>query len=97
MENLELEDWKLVLAKELLVALKRKFGKGDNKLAKVTELKQVKQDSQIINKFIQIFKWVVRDNRYEDQILVKEFKREINRAIRYKLMKTEYFPKDIKQ
>ena len=35
LKNLELEDQKFVSARKLLIALKRKFGKGDDKLAKV--------------------------------------------------------------
>ena len=35
LKNLELEDQKFVSARELLIALKREFGKRDDKLAKV--------------------------------------------------------------
>ena len=45
LENLELEDQKFASVGEFLVALKREFRGGDNKLAKVVELKQIKQDS----------------------------------------------------
>ena len=42
--DLELENWKFVLVRELLVALKREFERKVNKLTKVMELKQLKQD-----------------------------------------------------
>ena len=35
LKNLESEDQEFVLARELLIALKKEFGKGDDKLAKV--------------------------------------------------------------
>jgi len=37
--NLELEVWEFVLVGELLAALKRKFGEGDDKSTKVVEFK----------------------------------------------------------
>jgi len=42
--DLELENWKFVLVRELLVVLKREFERKVNKLTKVMELKQLKQD-----------------------------------------------------
>ena len=42
--DLELEDWEFLLVKYLLIVLKKKLRKEDNKLIKVTKFKQVKQD-----------------------------------------------------
>ena len=39
--NLESEDWKFPLAGDLLAELKRKFGRRDNELIEIAELKQV--------------------------------------------------------
>ena len=50
--DLELEDQKFILAEELLTALKKEFGKGDNKFVKVVELKQLEQDTHTMDKFI---------------------------------------------
>jgi len=41
--DLESGNWKFVLVRELLVALKREFGKKFNKSTKMAELKQLKQ------------------------------------------------------
>lgn len=78
-----------MLIEKLLVVSKREFGGEDNKSAKVAKLKQVEQGSWTKDKFVQIFKWAVRGNRYKEQALVEEFKREINNIIRYKLIKME--------
>ena len=42
-----------------------------------------------MKEFVQEFKRAVRESGYEEQLLVEEFKREINRAIRKKLIEVE--------
>jgi len=49
-----------------LVELKREFGKDNDKLAKVAKLNKVKQETRTIKEFIQEFRRVVRDGRYEE-------------------------------
>ena len=44
---------------------------------------------------MQDFQRAVRDSGYERRVLVKEFKREINREIRKKLIETERPPTNI--
>ena len=53
------------------------------------ELKQLKQNSQTMNKFVQILKRAAERSGYKERALVEEFKREINSSIRYKLMEAE--------
>lgn len=72
-----------------MAELKREFGKDNDKLAKVAKLKKVKQETRTIKEFIQEFRRVVRDGRYEELALVEELKREVNKVIRRKLMKAE--------
>ena len=42
-----------------------------------------------MEEFVQEFKRAVRESGYEEQLLVEEFKREINRAIKKKLIEVE--------
>ena len=72
-----------------MAELKREFGKDNDKLTKVAKLKKVKQETRTIKEFIQEFRRVVRDGRYEELALVEELKREVNKVIRRKLMKSE--------
>jgi len=65
---------------QFLADLKKEFGKGDEKTVKVVELKRLEQEGRIIEKFVQKFRRVARDNRYEERLLVEEFKREMNRV-----------------
>ena len=69
-----------------MILIKREFWRRDNKSAKVVskvvELKQLEQDPQIMNKFVQIFRRAVRKSEYERRVLVKEFKRRMNDNIR---------------
>ena len=48
-----------------------------------------------MEEFVQIFKRVARESRYEGRPLIEEFKREINGGIRRKLMETENPPASI--
>jgi len=48
-----------------LAELKREFGGGENKLVKVVELKRIEQEDKIMEEFIQNFKQITRDSKYE--------------------------------
>ena len=87
--DLKSENWEFLSAEELLAVLKKEFGKKDNKSVKVVKFRQLKQGPQTIDKFVQMFKRITKKSKYEEKILVKEFKREINSNIRYKLIKTK--------
>jgi len=52
MENLESKDLEFLLVEDFFVELKKEFGKGDSKLAKMAELKRVEQRSKIIEEFV---------------------------------------------
>ena len=55
-------------------------------MIKVVKLKKIKQGSKIMKEFIQKFRKTARRSRYKERLLIKEFKREINRTIRRKLI-----------
>jgi len=55
-------------------------------MMKVAELKKVKQGEKIIEEFVQESRRVVRENGYKGKLLIKEFKKGINRVIRQKLI-----------
>jgi len=58
-------------------------------MMKVAELKKVKQGEKIIEEFVQESRRVVRENGYKGRLLIKEFKKGINRVIRQKLIESE--------
>ena len=58
---------------------------------------RIKQRERTIKKFIQEFRKVVRESRYQEKVLVEEFKREMNEVIRRKLVEVERPPTSIKQ
>ena len=84
-------------AGEFLLELKKEFGRKDKKLVKVAELKRMEQGGKTMEEFVQEFKKAVRGSEYEDRPLVKEFKREMSRAIRRKLIEAERPPTSIEQ
>ena len=77
--------------------LRKKFGKRDEEAVKVAKLKREKQEGRTMKEFIQELRKVARGNRYEGRVLIEEFKREMSRAIRRKLMKAERSSSSIEQ
>ena len=66
---------------EFLVNLKQKFRNGNNELVKITKLKKVEQELKIIEEFVQEFRRVIRGSSFEGRLLIKKFKRGMNRVI----------------
>ena len=97
MEYLESRSLSYTIVGEFLSDLREKFKKGDNEMIKVAELKNVKQESRMMEKFVQEFRRVARGSGYKGRPLVEEFKRGMNRIIKQKLMESEHPPKNIKQ
>jgi len=64
---------------------------------KVAELKKVEQRSRIMEEFVQEFRRVARGSKYKRRLLIKEFKREMSRVIRRKLIEVEYSSENIEQ
>lgn len=63
----------------------------------MVELKKVEQESRIIEEYVQKFRRIARKSSYKGRLLVEEFKKEINDAIRRKLMEAERPPRSIEQ
>ena len=88
LEDLESEEVEFGSAGEFLLELKKEFGGGDEELVKIVELKKIEQGGKTMEEFVQEFRGAARGSGYEERVLVEEFKREINRVIRRKLMET---------
>jgi len=74
---------------EFLAYIKKKFGEKDKEMVKVTELKRIEQKGKTIEEFVQEFRRVARDSRYKRRLLVKEFKKGMNRNICQRLIKSK--------
>jgi len=75
---------------EFLISLKKEFGSGEEEESvKAADLRKLEQGGRTMEKFMQEFKRATRGSRYEERLLIKEFKRGMNRAIRRKLMEAE--------
>jgi len=97
MEELEVGEMEYETAEELLTVLKKEFGGGEEEVVKVAELRKLEQEGRTMEEFVQEFKRATRESRYEERLLVEEFKREINRGIRRKLMEVENLLASIEQ
>jgi len=84
LEGLKSEEIELEFIKEFLLELKKEFGEGDEKSVKVAELKKVEQEKRIMKEFVQEFRRRAEERGYEGRVLVKEFKKGMNRVIRRK-------------
>ena len=78
LENLEKRLLEYKIAREFLTDIKKEFGRGDEKIVKVAELKKLEQEGKIMEEFVQEFRRVARGSRYKERPLVEEFKRGIN-------------------
>jgi len=97
MEELEIGEMEYKTVEEFLTSLKKEFGGGEEELVKAAELRKLEQGGRTMKKFVQEFKRAVRGSGYEGRLLVEEFKRGMNRAIRRKLMEAEDQPGSIEQ
>jgi len=97
MEELESGEIEYETAEEFLMSLKKEFGGGENELVKVAELRKLEQGGRTMEEFMQEFKRAVKESGYEERPLVEEFKREMNRGIRRKLIEAEIPPASIEQ
>jgi len=66
LENLEIEELKFPPVGDFLAELKKEFGRGDNELAKVVELKKIEQRARIIEDFMQKFRRIAQDSEYKE-------------------------------
>jgi len=79
------------------LSLKKEFGGREKELVKAAELRKLEQGGRTMEEFVQEFKRAVRGSRYEGRLLVEEFKRGMNGAIRRKLMEVGNQPGSIEQ
>jgi len=96
-KELETGEIEFKSAEEFLAEIRKEFGGGDKELVKVAELKKIKQGGRTMMEFMQDFKKTARGSSYEGCPLIEEFKWDMNRSIRRKLMKAENQPGSIKQ
>ena len=96
LEKLEAGALEYEIAGEFLADIK-KFSREDKETVKIAELKRLEQGERIIEEFVQEFRRVIRKSRYEERLLVEEFKRGMNRTIYQRLMELEQQLSSIKQ
>ena len=97
LKDLERELLEYETAGEFLTDIIKEFGGDDEEMVKVAELKRVEQREKTIEEFVQEFRKIAKGSGYEGRPLVEIFKKEMNRIIYQKLMKSEWQPTLIKQ
>ena len=95
MEEIEAGEVEYELVEEFLTILKKEFGRGEEELVKVAELRKLEQGGRTMEEFVQEFKRAARGSGYEGRPLIEEFKRGMSGGIRRKLMEAENLPTSI--
>ena len=82
-------EWKFELcdSRRIFSRFKTEVWRRVDETIKVVKLKKVEQESRIMEEFVQEFKRAARESGYERRPLIEEFKWEMNKVIRRKLMK----------
>jgi len=80
---------------QLFAKIRNNFRETLEEERKIEQLRTIEQRRRTCNEYVQEFKKVARRSSYEGRPLIKEFKRELNRAIRRKLAKAEELPTTI--
>ena len=97
LKDIEIEKLEFISTGNFLTELKKKFGRGNSKSAKVAKLKKVEQESKTMEEFMLEFGRIARKSRYKEKILVEKLKRRMNGVIKRKLMETEQSLRSIEQ
>ena len=97
MEDLESGSLSYATVREFLSDLKKEFDREYDKIIKIAELKKIEQGNKTMEEFVQEFRRVAKSSRYKGRLLVKEFKKGMNRMIRRKLIKAKRPPRSIEQ
>ena len=96
-EKLETGEMEYETVKEFLTSLKKEFGGGEKESVEAAELRKLEQGGRTMEEFVQEFKRTARGSGFEERLLIEEFKRGMNGAIRRKLMEAENQPGSIEQ
>jgi len=89
LDKLAKRELKVETTEELFMKIRNKFGEITEKKRKIEQLRTIKQGERSCNEYVQEFKKVARSNSYKERLLIKEFKRDLNRAIWKKLAEAE--------
>jgi len=81
LEDLESGNLEYETREEFLAEFKKKFGEGYEEAIKMVELKKIEQGNMTMEEFVQDFKRTARGSGYEEQLLIEEFKKGMNRTI----------------
>jgi len=82
-------------AEQLFSKIRNDFGETSEEKRKIEQLQTIEQEGRMCDEYIQEFKKVARGSSYEGRPLIKEFKKELNGAIRRKLAEAEELPSTI--
>ena len=96
-EDLKSGNLSYTIVGKFLSDLKKEFGRENDEMMKMAELKKIEQEVKIIEEFVQEFKRVAKSSGYKRRPLIEEFKQEMNKVIKKKLIEAKRFLRSIEQ
>ena len=86
LDKLLKEESEVEIVEKLFNKMRNEFGETEEEEKKIEQLRTIEQRDRTYDEYIQEFKKITRESRYERQSLIKEFKRGLNGGIRRKLV-----------
>ena len=96
-EELKIGEMEYKIVEEFFISLKKEFSGREGESVEVAELRKLEQEERTMKEFVQEFKRATRGSGYEERLLMEEFKRGMNGAIRRKLIEIKNQLVSIKQ
>jgi len=95
LDELAKEESEVESVEQLFAKIRDDFGETLEEERKIEQLRTIEQGGRTCDEYMQEFKKIARESSYEGRPLIKEFKRELNGAIRRKLAEVEEPPTTI--
>ena len=89
LDKLLKEESEVEIVEKLFNKMRNEFGETEEEEKKIEQLRTIEQRDRTYDEYIQEFKKITRESRYERWPFIEEFKRGLNRGIKKKLAETK--------
>jgi len=89
LDKLAKKESEVKTVEELFKKIWNKFRETTKEERKVEQSRTIEQEWRSWNEYVQEFKKVTRKSSYKERLFIEEFKKDLNEAIRKKLVKTK--------
>ena len=97
LDELSKEKLEIEIVEKLFSKIRNEFRETAEEERKIEQLRTIEQRGRKCNEYIQEFKKITKESGYKRQPLIEEFKRELSRKIKRKLVEAKSPPCTIKE